>query len=122
MPQKAQRRKPSAKKKNQAEVNFIKPADIKRDMFVKEYIIDLNATQAAVRAGYSKKTARQQGYRLLTNDYIQKKLQKLIEERSVRTRIDAETVFQECARIALADIGPAFNDDGSIKDYNAPRI
>ena len=48
-------------------------------------MIDLNATQAAIRAGYSKKTAKSQGQRLLTNVDIQGYLKKLLEEQEKRT-------------------------------------
>ena len=48
----------------------------KQKMFVKEYIIDFNATRSAIAAGYSKKTARQMGYELLTKLYIQEAVQK----------------------------------------------
>ena len=43
----------------------------RQEQFVAEYLVDLNATQASIRAGYSEKTARQQGARLLSNVYIQ---------------------------------------------------
>jgi len=49
----------------------------KQDRFCQEYIIDLNATQAAIRAGYSKKTARIKGCKLLTKANIQIEIQKL---------------------------------------------
>ena len=88
----------------------------KQIRFVQEYIVDFNATQAAIRAGYSKKTARQQGSRLLTNVDIQKKLRELIKQQEARTQVEADKVIQEAARIALADIGPAFNDNGTVKD------
>ena len=45
----------------------------KQEMFCKEYLIDLNATQAAIRAGYSKKTANEQAGRLLVNVSVQSK-------------------------------------------------
>ena len=44
----------------------------KQQRFVTEYLIDLNATQAAIRAGYSRKTAQQQGSRLLTNVVVKR--------------------------------------------------
>ncbi|WP_040985571.1 terminase small subunit [Oceanobacillus jeddahense] len=53
----------------------------KQQMFVDEYIIDLNATQAAIRAGYSKKTARSQGQRMLTKVDIQEAIQKRLDEK-----------------------------------------
>ncbi len=46
---------------------------------------------------------------MLTNVYIQKKLRELIQQQTIRTQVDADKVIKEAARIALADIGPAFN-------------
>lgn len=63
----------------------------KQQRFVDEYLIDLNATQAAIRAGYSEKTARSQGQRLLTNVDIArviKKAQSAISERNLVTQDD----------------------------------
>lgn len=59
----------------------------KQDRFVKEYLIDLNATQAAIRAGYSPKTANEQGARLLANVSVQEAIAKAMAERSKRTGI-----------------------------------
>ena len=87
----------------------------KQRKFCVEYLIDFNATQAAIRAGYSKRTARQQGYRSLTKVYIQTELCKLIKKQEIRTGIEADKVLKEAARIALVDIGPAFNKDGTLK-------
>lgn len=53
----------------------------KQKLFIEEYIIDTNATQAAIRAGYSKKTARSQGQRLLTNVDISKAIEERMEEK-----------------------------------------
>ena len=53
---------------------------------------------------------------LLTNVYIQKKLRELIKQQEIRTGIDADQVLKEAARIALADIGPAYNDDNTLKN------
>lgn len=49
----------------------------KQEMFCREYLVDLNATQAAIRAGYSDKTARSQANRMLTNVDIEKRIQEL---------------------------------------------
>lgn len=76
----------------------------KQKSFVDNYLIDLNATQAAERAGYSKKTAYSQGQRLLKNVEIQKAIQKAMDRRSKRTEITADRVIQEFAKIGFADI------------------
>lgn len=72
--------------------------------FVDEYLIDLNATQAATRAGYSADTAQQQGSRLLSNVVVGKAIADAMAERSVRTRVTADRVLTELARIGFGDI------------------
>lgn len=61
----------------------------KQARFAEEYAVDLNATQAAIRAGYSPETARQQGSRLLTNAYIRARVEELRKELAEASRIDA---------------------------------
>ena len=75
----------------------------KQKRFIAEYMIDLNATQAAIRAGYSPKTANEQGARLLVNVSIQTELQKAMAERSRRTGISQDRVILELARIAFVN-------------------
>lgn len=72
--------------------------------FVEEYLIDLNATQAAVRAGYSEDTAYSQGGRLLKHVEVGKAIADAMAERSVRTRVTADRVLTELARIGFSDI------------------
>lgn len=76
----------------------------KQKRFVEEYLIDLNATQAAIRAGYSPKTANEQGARLLANVSVHAELSKQMAERSKRTGINADRVVKELARIAFVKI------------------
>jgi phage terminase small subunit len=76
----------------------------KQELFAKEYIVDLNATQAAIRAGYSERTANEQGARLLANVSIQELIQKLMDERSKRTEITADMVLREYAKLGFSDI------------------
>jgi phage terminase small subunit len=76
----------------------------KQKLFAQEYLVDLNATQAAIRAGYSEKTARQIGQENLSKPYIQEAIQKAMDERSKRTEITADRVLQELAHIAFDDI------------------
>lgn len=75
----------------------------RQDVFVEEYLIDLNATQAAIRAGYSPKTANEQGSRLLANVSIQNKIGKAMAERSKRTGVNQDRVIQELARVAFVN-------------------
>jgi phage terminase small subunit len=65
----------------------------KQDMFCREYLIDLNATQAAIRAGYSERTANEQGSRLLAQVSIKQKIQSLMNDRTERLKIDADYVL-----------------------------
>lgn len=85
--------------------------------FCQEYLIDLNATQAAIRAGYSPKTANEQGAQLLANLSIRREIDRLKAERSRRTGITADRVLQELARIAF--VNPAEVIDLEMGDIRA---
>ncbi|MEI1258337.1 terminase small subunit [Blautia sp. JLR.GB0024] len=76
----------------------------KQKRFVEEYLIDLNATQAAIRAGYSVKTANEQGSQNLAKLSIQQAIGEAMAERSKRTGINQDRVLQELARIGFARI------------------
>lgn len=76
----------------------------KQQRFVDEYLIDLNATQAAIRAGYSEKTARAQGCRLLTNADIEAQIAKAQTQRAERTQITADAVVAELAKLGFANM------------------
>lgn len=76
----------------------------KQQRFVDEYLIDLNATQAAIRAGYSKKTASSQGERLLRNVEVRKYLAAQREELQGRAKITQDMVLRELAKIGFSDI------------------
>lgn len=71
--------------------------------FVDEYLVDLNATQAAIRAGYSAKTANEQGARLLANVSVQAALSERMKAREQRTEITQDMVVAELAKIAFSD-------------------
>lgn len=88
----------------------------KQERFVAEYLIDLNATQAAVRAGYSARTAASQGARLLKQSGVARAVQAAQQARAVRTEITQDRVLQELARIAFFDIRRLYRADGSMKD------
>lgn len=75
----------------------------KRDAFVREYLIDLNATQAAIRAGYSPNGAEVQGHRLLSDAKVQAAVQAASEARAKRTGITADMVLRELWSIGTAD-------------------
>ena len=86
------------------------------DEFVEEYLIDLNATQAAIRAGYSAKTADQQGSRMLANVKVQQAISVAMAERSKRTGINQDRVVLELARIAFVKMTDLVDSHGRIKD------
>lgn len=76
----------------------------KQKRFVEEYLIDLNATQAAIRAGYSPDTAGSIGAENLKKPEIKSRIDKEMAERSRRTGINQDRVLQELARIGFAKI------------------
>ena len=89
--------------------------DERQIKFVEEYIKSLNATDAAIKAGYSKKTARSQGSRLLTNVDIQKAIQQAKAEREERTKIDVDYVLKRLVEIDQMDVLDIIDDDGNVK-------
>lgn len=79
----------------------------KQRRFVDEYLIDLNGTQAAIRAGYSEATANEQASRMLANVNIQEYLQERRKAVQERTEITQDKVLKELAKIGFADIRKA---------------
>jgi phage terminase small subunit len=79
------------------------PLTAKQRRFVEEYLIDLNGAQAAIRAGYSAKTARQQASENLSKPDIAEAIAAAQQERSQRTEITQDRVIAELATIAFAD-------------------
>lgn len=71
----------------------------KQELFCNEYIVDLNATQAAIRAGYSGKTAQEQSSRLLSNVIIQDRISELKQGRIERVKIDADWVLVSAKKV-----------------------
>ena len=71
----------------------------KQKMFCKEYLVDFNGTQAAIRAGYSKKTANEQASRLLTKVNVQTYLKQLIEKRNERANITQDDVVADIIKV-----------------------
>lgn len=72
--------------------------------FVHEYLIDLNGTRAAIRAGYAAKAAPQQAYDLLSRPHIQAAVNEAMQARSDRVRISQDDVLRELIGIATADV------------------
>ena len=76
----------------------------KQQRFVEEYLIDLNATQAAIRSGYSEKTAKEIGSENLTKPNIQAAIQEAQNKRTERTEITQDMVLQELAKIGFSNM------------------
>jgi phage terminase small subunit len=76
----------------------------KQTRFVAEYLTDLNGTQAAIRAGYSAKTAQEQGSRLLSNVMVAAAIEAAQEARAHRTGVTADRVVAELAKIGFANM------------------
>lgn len=90
----------------------------KQEAFVREYLIDLNATQAAIRAGYSERTARQAGFENLTKPDIAEAIAKAQEERAKRTDITADWVLRTLATEKEADLADLYDAEGRLKPVN----
>ncbi len=88
----------------------------KQQRFVDEYLIDLNATQAAIRAGYSVKTANEQGSQNLAKLSIQQVIAEKMAERSRRTGVNQDRVVLELAKIAFVKLTDIIDEKGKIKD------
>lgn len=95
---------------------------LKQKQFCKEYIIDLNATQAAIRAGYSKKTARFTASENLTKHNISEYIQILMENRSKRTEVTADKVIKEIAKLAFFNMADVINDEGNMKSLDTWNV
>ncbi len=89
----------------------------KQKRFCEEYLIDLNATQAAIRAGYSPDSARQSGSDNMNNPYIRARIDKAIAEQSKRTGVNADRVIRELAKIAFVNSDNVIDaDTAKLKD------
>ena len=88
----------------------------KQRRFAAEYLIDLNGTQAAIRAGYSARTANEQASRMLANVSIQQAISEAMAERSKRTGVNQDRIVQELAKIAFLKITDVVDREGRIKE------
>lgn len=87
----------------------------KHARFVAEYLKDFNATQAAVRAGYSAKTAKQQGSRLLTNVDVAAAIAEKQAKQLETADLSAARVLEELRRLALSNVQEFFDEHGNLK-------
>lgn len=92
-------RKPAPKKVAGKAVHGVNRVDV----FVAEYLVDLNGRQAAIRAGYSPQSARQTASELLATPEVQAKVQAAMDERAKRTGISADEVLRRYWAVATAD-------------------
>lgn len=90
----------------------------KRKRFCEEYVKDLNATQSAIRAGYSPRRAKQEGSELLAETELQDYIKQLQSEIAERNKISVDECVQILANIARADIAKFYDDKGSLKSIH----
>lgn len=86
----------------------------RQERFVAEYLTDLNATKAAIRAGYSKRSAYSQGHDLLKKPEVQEAISKATAKRATKLELTAERVLLEATRLAFADPAQAFTPEGAL--------
>ena len=91
----------------------MKPLTPKQKKFCEQYLIDLNATQSAIRAGYSARRASEIGYQLLHKTTVQGTIQKLQKSLSEKTEVSAQRVVKEFAKIAFTNPKSLYGKDGS---------
>ncbi len=99
MPRMTRKTNPATKKATASPKAVRKLAPM-QSVFVQEYLIDLNATQAAIRAGYSKKTAEQQGFQLLQKPSVRAAIAERQREREQRTAVTADRVLVEARNLS----------------------
>lgn len=88
----------------------------KQARFAAEYVIDLNACQAAIRAGYSAKAAETNGPRLLRNAQVAAEVQRLQREKLDASGLTAARVLEEMRRLAFSDVRGFFDAKGNLKE------
>lgn len=87
----------------------------KQELFAREFIVDLNATQAAIRAGYSAKTAQEQSSRLLSNVMVQARIGELKADRNEQVGVDAAYVLRRLTEIDQMDVLDILLANGELK-------
>ena len=98
----------------QAKTTVTQKLTPKEQRFCDEYIVDLNATQAAIRAGYSRHTARSIGSENLTKPAIIFQIESEKRERAIKTGIDAAWVVTRLANEVEADLNDIYDADGAL--------
>lgn len=86
-----------------------------QELFCLEYLKDTNGKQAAIRAGYSDKSAEQQASRLLSNPKVSERVKQLLEERTRQVGVDVNEILSELKRLGYSDLRKLFDEDGAIR-------
>lgn len=95
----------------------------KQQRFIVEYLIDLNAAQAAIRAGYAMKGAKDQAYQLMQRPEVVAAIKEAIEARNQRVQVDADYVLNRLTEIDQMDLLDILDDDMSIKPLSKwPKV
>lgn len=90
----------------------------KQKLFCNQYLIDLNGTKAAIRSGYSKKTARQIATVTLSKDYIQAYISELQAELALKAKLTPEMVIAELQKVGFSNIQDFLEEGNSITDIS----
>jgi len=99
------------------------PMPAKQAQFCREYLVDLNAAEAAKRAGYSAATATQAAWRMMQDPRTQAEISALMAERNKRTEITVDRVVNELAKVAFGDIRKVLSwKDGSVSVKNSDEL
>lgn len=88
----------------------------KQKLFVREYLVDLNATQAAIRAGYAKKAAYSMGAENLRKPQIRDAIEKANQKRFQHVEITAENVLRELGLLGFSNVQKMFTESGHLRD------
>jgi len=98
------------------EITPFEKLEPRQQRFIDEYMVDFNNTGAAIRAGYSPRTANQQGARLFADVCIHAHIDRRLAEASKRTGVNEARIVRELARIGLANPANAIDEEGRIRD------
>ncbi len=96
-------------------MELTKQLNERQKLFCKEYVKDMNGTQAAIRAGYSVVSARETASEILSYSYAKAYLSSLMHKRATKLEISSDKVLREFAKIAFIDIRQYYNEDGTLK-------
>jgi phage terminase small subunit len=91
----------------------------KQELFIQYYLEDLNSTQAAIRAGYSKKTATEMGYENLSKPQVSERIKQELDRLKKKSQVTKESMIEELRRIAFGNMGNLANWNESGVRYKA---